>query len=245
MPLFRHGIDPTSELLAKSTPRLSNHSRRSKHKGSAPIENIPLLKLGQDEKMEQKLVFEICNRFCPRLNLYDINMRKFIAAKYGVQIPSLTQKWSELCWFCFTKTELKKCVKCSCSVAQYCGKNCQRGDWKIHKVLHDDDEVLKDCFRKLWFMSDPIIRNTKRKIRCSKCDKVGHTIRSCPEIRDSEKSEDDYFFDSLIFHDNDPFDYEAEDWGDDWEDIWEDEKGDNEMEVVEDDDDYSYLDDLN
>ena len=142
-PLFRHGIYPTSELLAKSTPRLSNHSRRSKHKGSAPIENIPLLKLGQDEKMEQKLVFEICNRFCPRLNLYDINMRKFIAAKYGVQIPSLTQKWSELCWRCFAKTELKKCVKCS--VAQYCGKDCQRGDWKIHKVLHD--ELLEDFER--------------------------------------------------------------------------------------------------
>ena len=103
------------------------------------------------------------------------------------------------------------------------------------------EDNLKDCFRKLWFMSDPIIRNTKRKIRCSKCDKTGHTIRSCPEIRDSEKSEDDYLFDSLIFHDNDPFDYEAEDWGDDLEDIWEDEKGDNEMEVV-DDDDFSYLD---
>ena len=117
-------------------------------KGYAPPENIPLKHLssvcGPDEKMEQKLVFETCGQFCPRLNLYDINMRKFIALKYGLQIPSLTQKWSKLCWHCFaSKEELKKCTKCL--VAQYCGKDCQRNDWKIHKVLHD--ELYEDYVR--------------------------------------------------------------------------------------------------
>ena len=121
-------------------------------KGTGPIENVPIDKLssvcGPDEKMEQKLVFENCGQFCPRLNFYDINMRRFIAQKYGVQIPSLTEKWRELCWHCFAKTELKKCAKCS--IAQYCGRECQREDWKIHKVLHDELLVNFERFRSVY-----------------------------------------------------------------------------------------------
>lgn len=103
------------------------------------------------------------------------------------------------------------------------------------------EDNLKDCFRKLWFISDPIIRNAKRTLKCSNCDNIGHTIRSCPELRDPEKSEDDFLLDSLIYHDDDTFDYAASDWGDDeFED--EEEEEVDEIEVAEDDDDLSYLD---
>ena len=78
-------------------------------------------------------------------------------------------------------------------------------------------------------------------LKCSNCDNIGHTIRSCPEFRDPEKSEDDFLLDSLIYHDDDTFDYAASDWGDDeFED--EEEEEVDEIEVAEDDDDLSYLD---
>ena len=67
--------------------------------------------------------------------LYDINMRKFIKVKYGVEIENLAKKWIKLCWNCFAAAEeLKMCSKCK--AARYCGKDCQVQDWKAHKMLH-------------------------------------------------------------------------------------------------------------
>jgi len=97
---------------------------------------------GKDEKAEQNFVMDLGN--IPTLPmmlvdvnmyLYDINMRKFIKEKYGVEIENLFNKWIKLCWNCFaTAQELKMCSKCR--VARYCGKNCQAQDWKVHKILH-------------------------------------------------------------------------------------------------------------
>ena len=99
---------------------------------------------GQDEKMEQHISFschiDFSLSFC--LDLYDIEMRKYIKRKYGVEIESLTKKWSRLCWKCFeAKSGLKKCSKCL--VAQYCNKECQVQDWTVHKKLHDMESEIK------------------------------------------------------------------------------------------------------
>ena len=88
-----------------------------------------------DEKMEQKLAYETICGFKPRWVMYDLNMRKYIKGKHGIEIPSLAQKWHRLCWACFTPgDQLKYCSKCK--IAKYCNQNCQRQDWKVHKELH-------------------------------------------------------------------------------------------------------------
>ena len=90
---------------------------------------------GQDDKMEQKIAYESSCAFYAKYTLYDIEMRKFIKEKFGVEIQSLLKKWSRLCWNCFTEKEgLKKCSMCK--IARYCNKDCQAKDWKIHKELH-------------------------------------------------------------------------------------------------------------
>ena len=88
-----------------------------------------------DEKMEQKLAYEITCGFKPRWVIYDLKMRKYIKVKYGIEIPSLAQKWHRLCWTCFTPGDQLKCCA-ECKIALYCSKSCQRQDWKVHKELH-------------------------------------------------------------------------------------------------------------
>ena len=89
---------------------------------------------GKDEKLEQYLMVNTGYNYVNKL-LYDKLMRKFIKEKYGVEIESLANKWIKLCWNCFAATEeLRKCPKCK--VARYCGEDCQKQDWKIHKILH-------------------------------------------------------------------------------------------------------------
>ena len=98
------------------------------------LKNERLVK-GKDEKAEQSIVMGLGHRGAVHFYLYDINMRKFIKEKYGVEIENLANKWIKLCWNCFaTAEELKMCSKCM--VARYCGKNCQVQDWKVHKILH-------------------------------------------------------------------------------------------------------------
>ena len=93
---------------------------------------------GNDEKAEQ---FFVQTAVAPRgklaiNSLYDLQMRKFIKEKYGFEIENLGKKWKKLCWNCFALSEdLKKCSKCR--ISRYCGKDCQRKDWKAHKVVHD------------------------------------------------------------------------------------------------------------
>ena len=100
------------------------------------------LVIGRDEKSEQKLAYENSCAFNERRIIYDIEMRKYIKEKYGVEIPTLTEKWSKLCWNCFeAKAELKKCSVCT--IAQYCSKECQKKDWKIHKEIHGFEDYLK------------------------------------------------------------------------------------------------------
>ena len=106
---------------------------------SVKIEDIGREKLrlvcGPDEKMEQKLAYETTCAFRPRLVVYDLMMRKYIKNKYGIEIPSLAEKWHRLCWNCFAPEDNLKCCS-KCKIAQYCSKNCQKLDWQLHKELH-------------------------------------------------------------------------------------------------------------
>ena len=90
---------------------------------------------GNDEKIEQVIVWFLAPISVNPIAIFDVHMRKFIKEKYGVEIKSLANKWIKLCWNCFAATEeLWMCSKCK--TARYCGKNCQAQDWKVHKILH-------------------------------------------------------------------------------------------------------------
>ena len=62
---------------------------------------------------------------------------------------------------------------------------------------------FKDTTRKLWFMSDPLIRGMKRRLTCSNCMNLGHTIRSCPDLKDKGQNPDEKLLNSLICQDDD------------------------------------------
>merc|ERR1712062_441790 len=99
------------------------------------LKNVRLL-YGQDEKVEQIFV-QMAATLYQGLTLYDIQMRKFIKEKYGVEVESLAKKWSNLCWNCHVPNQDVKKNKCSkCGIARYCGKECQVQDWKVHKIVH-------------------------------------------------------------------------------------------------------------
>jgi parallel beta-helix repeat protein len=67
---------------------------------------------------------------------------------------STAQSEAKLCYCCKKpKTNLKKCS--NCFTAQYCGKNCQRSDWKNHKGIRD--RLLSDGSIALNYVRDPLM----------------------------------------------------------------------------------------
>ena len=108
---------------------------------------------GPDEKAEQIFVYHSVKElidYVPDmmisskgLALYDIKMRQFIKEKHGVEIENLAKKWSKLCWSCFAPSQdLKKCSKCR--ISRYCGKKCQVQDWKVHKIVHQTENLIME-----------------------------------------------------------------------------------------------------
>ena len=122
-------------------PFVKTLKREKQESGSVSRKKTRLI-WGPNAKMEQTLVFETGCKFKILSSLYDITMRKFIKEKFGIEIQSLSEKWSRLCWNCAEeKADLKKCSKCF--IGQYCSKECQRADWKVHKEHHGVEEFWK------------------------------------------------------------------------------------------------------
>ena len=57
---------------------------------------------------------------------------------------------------------------------------------------------LEDVFRHLFIQSDPSIRVQARKLNCTGCGEVGHTIRGCSKRRDTVQKEDEALFTSYF-----------------------------------------------
>ena len=93
--------------------------------------------------VEKYLVFALeCIGLNPSVKMYDLLMRKFIKDEFQIEIQDLVAKWSNKCWTCYTPGEdLRKCTECK--LAKYCGKECQKSDWKAHKLLHKELELTQ------------------------------------------------------------------------------------------------------
>lgn len=83
----------------------------------------------------------------PSARIYDFAMRKFLLEEFGEEAVPLTKKWRERCWRCGNMVGLEELKTCSgdsgCGMAKYCDKECQRRDWKEHRILHKEMENAK------------------------------------------------------------------------------------------------------
>lgn len=94
--------------------------------------------------VEKYLVFALeCIGLNPSVKMYDLLMRKYLKEAFNFDIKDLVIKWQSKCWTCFTETcpDLKTCTECK--MAKYCGKDCQKSDWKAHKLLHKELELTQ------------------------------------------------------------------------------------------------------
>ncbi len=102
--------------------------------------------LKNGEGVEKYLVFALeCIGLNPSVKMYDLLMRKYLKDEHGFQVDDLVDKWSSRCWSCsLNKSEEKELKKCTeCKMAKYCGKECQKSDWKAHKLLHKELELTE------------------------------------------------------------------------------------------------------
>jgi len=98
------------------------------------------------ELVEKYLVFALeCIGLNPSVKMYDLLMRKYIKEEFGIEILDLVEKWSLKCWNCSKNSsngeDLKKCTECK--LAKYCDRECQKSDWKAHKLLHKELELTQ------------------------------------------------------------------------------------------------------
>ena len=102
---------------------------------------------GNDANAEKFAVFAL--RMCdlnPGPKMYDLLVRDKLK-RVGLNPPKqdLEAKWSTRCWKCEMVKEDKEALKtCTgCRWARYCGRECQAGDWRVHKLLHREVELTK------------------------------------------------------------------------------------------------------
>ncbi len=87
-----------------------------------------------------------CAKLNPGVKMYDLIMRAYLKQRYGLEPEDLELKWTARCWTCAYQDKgesksLKTCVECG--VGRYCGKECQKEDWKDHKLLHKEIQLTK------------------------------------------------------------------------------------------------------
>ena len=79
----------------------------------------------------------------PGLKLYDILMREYLRRVHGKIVVDLEAKWRATCWSCHVRTDEQELKVCTvCKMAKYCGAECQKKDWKHHKLIHQHMEFV-------------------------------------------------------------------------------------------------------
>ena len=59
---------------------------------------------------------------------------------------------------------------------------------------------LVDTLRRMWVSSDPVVNHERNRCQpsCKICNDAGHMIRSCPSIKATAITEDDFLFNELV-----------------------------------------------
>jgi hypothetical protein len=78
--------------------------------------------------------------------MYDIAMKNILKTEFNTIVSEdLEAKWSIMCWSCLRISELKgeDLKVCSgCKLAKYCDQKCQKLEWKKHKILHKEIDLI-------------------------------------------------------------------------------------------------------
>ena len=94
---------------------------------------------GNTKNIEKLLVCVLSMHLLnPCIKMYDILMKEYIKQEYTVVPENLEEKWKNQCWSCEYKVQTNLSLMCCsiCKLGRYCNAECQRKDWKVHKVLH-------------------------------------------------------------------------------------------------------------
>ena len=57
---------------------------------------------------------------------------------------------------------------------------------------------ISDVFEFMWIKSDPIVREQRRKLHCSKCESDAHTVRGCPDLKEVSQDNDNILVESFF-----------------------------------------------
>jgi len=86
----------------------------------------------------------------PGVKMYHLLMQEWMRRNWGTPAPDVEEELSLSCWACGVEVEdpavLKTCT--DCKVARYCNRDCQRQEWKVHKLLHKEISHTKDILDK-------------------------------------------------------------------------------------------------
>eukprot|EP00091_Calanus_sinicus_P017137 TRINITY_DN36982_c0_g1_i1.p1 TRINITY_DN36982_c0_g1~~TRINITY_DN36982_c0_g1_i1.p1 ORF type:complete len:322 (-),score=122.70 TRINITY_DN36982_c0_g1_i1:55-981(-) len=69
----------------------------------------------------------------PGVKMYHLLMQDWVKTRWGKAAPNIEE-------------ELKTCT--DCKVARYCNRDCQKQEWRVHKLLHKEIEHTKDILDK-------------------------------------------------------------------------------------------------
>merc|ERR550525_161668 len=79
--------------------------------------------------------------------MYHTLMSDWLERICGVKPPDIEAVLGAVCWHCGEPAReegppLKTCT--GCGVGRYCDRDCQRQEWRIHKLLHQEIEHTRN-----------------------------------------------------------------------------------------------------
>ena len=128
------------ELYAKEDPTTTQRRLFFSHNNDSVCQTLAkVFKTFGNSKHVEKLMVSALSMYClnPCIKMYDILMREYIKREFEVVVQDIEEKWKERCWNC-EKVDANSTLKCCsvCKLAKYCSMECQKREWKVHKVLH-------------------------------------------------------------------------------------------------------------
>lgn len=86
----------------------------------------------------------------PGVKMYHMLMVNWVRHTWGKEVEDIEKTMAVKCWACSKvapdPNKLKTCT--DCKVARYCNRECQRQEWRVHKLLHKELDHTKEVLEK-------------------------------------------------------------------------------------------------
>ena len=136
---FIEEISPTLRNLENYVEESPSKTRLHLRGGEAERSEWIFMEVGcMNDLNQRKQVASVMHSAItnPGTLIYDKLMRIFIKREFNVEIDSVENEMSKVCWNCgLDRVNLHTCS--GCQFAKYCDKKCITDDWKpMHKMMH-------------------------------------------------------------------------------------------------------------